>query len=199
MSVDTPLYRLLSATVELVWLATLWVLACLPVVTAPAATTALFRLARTRAESRAGAREFAAAMRAGFRRSTVAGGAWLVAGVVLAGDLWALTAAPDPVRVGAGAVLVAVVVVYLAATPYLFTALAGPDELTAPRLVRLAVLAALGTPATAVRCLIVLAACVTAVVVVWPLLFVVPALGATVLVRLCREPATAATALVAAP
>ncbi len=196
MTADTPLYRLLAAATELVWLTTLWLLACLPVVTAPAATTALFRLARTRSEARAGALEFVAAMRSGFRRSTVTGGGWLVAGAVLAGDLWAIAALPDAMRVGAGAVLISVLVVHLAATPYLFTALAEPD-LPGARVVRLAVLAALGTPGTAVRCLVVLAAGATAVVVVWPLVFVVPAVCAMVLARLCHAPATAATTLVA--
>ncbi len=195
-TVEAPLYRLLAATIELTWLATLWLVASLPVITAPAATVALFRLARSRSRDRVGARQFVAALRAGFGRSTMIGGLWLVAGVVVAGDLSALSAAPDPVRVGAGAILIAVGVGYLAATPYLFVALAETDG-TGPRIVRAAVLATLGTPATAVRCLIVLVGCGTAVIIAWPLIFVVPALGASVLGRLCHGPITAATVLAA--
>jgi uncharacterized membrane protein YesL len=194
VTVETPLYRFLSAAIELTWLATLWLLASVPVVTVPAATTALFRLARTRSETRVGAGRFIAAMRADVGRTTVIGGCWLVAGVILVADFWAFAPVPGLARVVASGALISIVVVYLAATPYLFTALA-ESELTGGRIVRLALLATLGTPATAVRCLIVLAACATAVVVIWPLVFVVPAIGATVLSRLCRGPVTDAVKL----
>src|SRR5688500_15215186 len=90
VTVETPLYRFVSAATELAWLATLWLLASIPLVTMPAATTALFRLARTRSETSVGARRFITTMRAVLGRTTVVGGCWLVAGVILVADFWAI-------------------------------------------------------------------------------------------------------------
>lgn len=186
MTGESLVYRLLSTVTELAWLAVLWLLAALPLVTLPAATVALFRVAGGRTGTVTGgtARRFFAAFAAGLGRSTRVGGGWLLAGAVLLGDFWAASRISGPVRVPLTGLLIALALAYAAATPFVFSALA--DRAGGWAAVRQALLATAGHPGAAVRCLVVEAACLTAVLVMWPLVLIVPAVGAAVLYRLCR-------------
>ncbi|MEQ7007081.1 DUF624 domain-containing protein [Actinopolymorpha sp. B17G11] len=195
--IDSQLYRALSGLTELAWLSVLWLVASLPVVTAPAATAAMFRLAGLRADGGTGRTSwrFLASFGADFGRSTRTGGAWLLAGVVLVADFRALDQVPDPARIPLTGVLVAALVAYAAATPYLFCLLAA-GRTSGPAAVRLAVLTMAANPAQTARILVVEAACLSAVVVVWPLLAIVPAVGAVALHRLCEAPLSRSFGLV---
>ena len=198
MTLESRLYRVLSAATELCWLSVLWVLTALPALSAPAATAALFRVVGLRADGVTGSTSshFFAAFTAGFGRVSRIGGAWLLAGAVLVGDLWAFPSLSGAARVPALGLLVSAGVAYAAATPYLLVALGDPT-MSATRTVRLAMTAMAGNPGQTVRCLIVEAACVTAVLALWPLVFIVPSLGAIALHALCREPVRNAGAVLA--
>jgi uncharacterized membrane protein YesL len=176
------LYRSVSAFTGLVWLTVLWLVASLPLVTAPAATVALFRVARGGLDGIT-ARGFFTAFTADLGRGTRAGGAWTLAGVVLLTDLWAAGRLPDPGRVPLTGLVLAAAVAYAAATPFLFGLLA-ERRFDGWAAIRLAVVTMAGNPGAAVRCLVVQAAGVTAVLLLWPLVLIVPAAGALVLVRL---------------
>lgn len=175
------MYRSVSAFTGLVWLAALWLVASLPLVTAPAATVALFRVAGGGLDGITARRFFA-----GFGRGTRTGGGWALAGVVLLTDLWAAGRLPEPARLPLTGLVLAAAVAYAAATPFLFGVLA-ERRAGGWAAIRLAVVTMAGRPGAALRCLVVEAACVTAVLVLWPLVLVVPAAGALVLVRLTGE------------
>lgn len=76
-SIDSPVFRALSTLADLVWLNLLWLLCCLPVFTAGAATAALYdvllRVTRDAPVHITGG--FFAAFRANFKKATVG---WLV-------------------------------------------------------------------------------------------------------------------------
>lgn len=86
---DGPLYRLLRVVTDLVYLNLLWLLACLPVVTAPAATAALFGVTRewTKGRQPPIGPSFVHFMRESARRSVAVGGVLAAAGGLIAADL----------------------------------------------------------------------------------------------------------------
>lgn len=89
---DSPIMRLLADLADLVVLNLLWLLCCLPIVTAGAATAALYRctLNMARTEKAWNAKAFFAAFRENFPKAT---GIWLIllaVLAVLAADIWLL-------------------------------------------------------------------------------------------------------------
>lgn len=104
---DSPFIHVLSDLADLVILNLLWLLCCLPVVTAGASTAALYRCTLNMAYLRGGrrARAFFTAFRENFRQATLL---WLILLAVLAlllADAW---------------------LVYQQAIPYAFSFLVGP-------------------------------------------------------------------------
>lgn len=83
------LNRFISVVGDQLTLSVLWLVGCLPLVTAPAATAALFEVVRQRrhGEQPALGRAYLAAFRRYARTALLTGYGWVGLGVVLAGDL----------------------------------------------------------------------------------------------------------------
>lgn len=119
-SIDSPLFRALSVLADLVWLNFLWLVCCLPVVTAGAATAALYdvllRMARDAPVHIAGG--FFAAFRVNFKKATLE---WLI---LLGAAALVLLDAYAAAALGGGLLLYALVLmgalVWLFVNVYLF-------------------------------------------------------------------------------
>jgi len=119
---DSPLMQRLTDLADLVILNLLWLLCSLPVVTAGAASAALYRctLNMVRRRGSWGGRSFFAAFRENFVQGT---GIWLIllaALAVLGADAWLLYGDVLPGRLLFGALLVLGVVLWLFETAYVF-------------------------------------------------------------------------------
>lgn len=176
------LNRFISALADQLLLSLLWLVSCLPVVTAPVATAALFEVIRCRPDSLP--RAFLTALREYLPHSLLVGYGWAAVGGVLLADLLVLSRWELPAGDLLQVALLAVLLLYALGTVTLFPVLvsyrARPFQL-----VRIAMLVALLFPARSLLGLIALA---SGVVVVWavPLtIILVPALVATALQRLC--------------
>lgn len=90
--VEKAVGSIVRVAVTAVYLELVWLLACLPVVTAPAATVSLLRVVAVwmRTGERPTARGLARVARAQLGPATVLGGGLLLVAVVLAGDLYAI-------------------------------------------------------------------------------------------------------------
>lgn len=90
MKPDNPVFRFFGRLGDLVGLNVLWLLCCLPVVTAGAATTALFYVARKMAlgEDYAVRRDFFHSLKANWKQGTLLGLGFLLAGALFFFDLW---------------------------------------------------------------------------------------------------------------
>jgi len=180
------LNRFRFSLVDHLLLSLLWLAGCLPVLTAPVATAALFEVARQRRADRDRplARSFLAALRAYLPHSLLVGYGWAAVGGVILADLMIVgrldLPAGDLLRVA----LLAVLLLYALGTVTLFPVLvsyrARPLEVA-----RIAMLVALLFPARSLPGLIVVASGVVAVWAVPLTIILVPALVATVLQRLC--------------
>lgn len=87
---DNPVFRSLGRLGDLVGLNVLWLLCCLPVVTAGAATTALFYVARKMAlgETCFVRRDFFRSFRANWKQGALLGLGFLLTGALFFFDLW---------------------------------------------------------------------------------------------------------------
>lgn len=179
------LNRFTSAAGHHLVLGLLWLVGCLPVVTAPVATAALFEVTRQRlrGDDPPPVRAFVAAARQYARPALTVGLAWAAIGAVLAADLLIAVqiggTAGDAVVVG----LLVLSALYALVSTSLFPVVVSFDASGRDHL-RTAVLVALTSP---VRGLLALAATVTAAAAVWtvPLaIILVPSLLATTVSRL---------------
>lgn len=87
---DSGVYRALVVATDYLLLNVLWLLCCLPAVTAPAATAAMFEVIRSRhrGEEHGGVvRGFLTAFRQYGARASAVGGLWCLLGLVLVADL----------------------------------------------------------------------------------------------------------------
>jgi uncharacterized membrane protein YesL len=179
------LNRFISQAADQLALSLLWLVGCLPLVTAPAATAALFEVVRQRRrgdEPAIGA-SFLAAFRQYLRTSMVVGYGWAALGAVLAGDLVIVDRmglpAGDALRVALLALLVLYALGSVALFPVLVSYQARPFSL-----MRTAVLVAVLFPGRALLGLAALAAAAMAVWAVPLAVIVAPGLAATAIQRL---------------
>lgn len=179
------LNRFISVLADQLALSLLWLVGCLPLVTAPAATAALFEVVRQRrrGDEPAIGRAYLAAFRQYLRTSLLVGYGWAALGAVLVGDLLIADRMGQPAGDLLQVALLALLLIYALGSVALFPVLvsyqAGPISL-----MRTAVLVALLAPG---RSLLALAAVTAAVTAVWavPLAIVVaPGLATTAVQRL---------------
>lgn len=182
------LNRFISGAVDHVTLSLCWLVGCLPVVTVPVATAALFEVVRLRGrgEEPAIGRSFLVAFRQYLPTALPVGFGWAALGGLLAADLLIVAWTVPPAGGVLQLALVALLLLYLLGSVALFPVLVSYH---APpgRLVRTAVLVALRFPG---RSLLGLAAVTAAVVTGWavPLTIVItPSLVATAVQRAYRD------------
>jgi uncharacterized membrane protein YesL len=181
------LNRFTSAASDHLLLSLLWLAGCLPVVTVPASTAALFEVTRQRTggDDVYPWRSYVAAFRQYARPTLALGLGWAALGAVLAVDLAIVTrmrgSAGDVLVVALLAVLILYALVSAALLPVVVSFDAPPrDQL------RTAVLVAVLSP---VRGPLAVAAVAGAVFVVWTVpvaILLLPSLVATVIMRLYR-------------
>lgn len=180
------LNRFISSLADHLLLSLLWLVGCLPVLTAPVATAALFEVTRRRHHGSGHplARSFLAALREYLPRSLLVGYGWVAVGGVLLADLMIVGRAELPAGDLLRVALLAVLLLYALGTVTLFPVLvsyrARPREVA-----RIAMLVALLFPARSLSGLVVVASGVVAVWAVPLTVIVVPALVANALQRLC--------------
>lgn len=182
------LNRFTAPVVTHLALSLLWLASCLPVVTAPAGTAALFEVARLRArgDDPELGRSFVLGFRQYFPTAALVGLGWAALGAILVADLLIVTRMAGPAGSALQVALLSLLVLYALVTVSLFPVLvshqAGPYQL-----VRTAALVTLLAPG---RALLGLATVGVAVAAVWaaPLsLIIAPSLTAAVLQRLYRN------------
>lgn len=95
---DNKLMLAIAAFGDMMWLTILWGVCCLPVITAGASTAAYMAALMAMAEERGGGvtRGFFRRLRENFRQATAMWLVMLLAGAVLALDLWACRAVREP-------------------------------------------------------------------------------------------------------
>jgi uncharacterized membrane protein YesL len=179
-----PLNRFIAAIADQLALSVLWLVGCLPLVTAPAATAALFEVARQRGrgDEPAIGRSYLAAFRQHLRSSMLVGYGWAALGAVLVGDLLIVgrmgLPAGDVLQVALFALLLLYALGSVALFPVLVSYQARPLAM-----IRKAVLVSLLFPG---RSLLALAAVTAAVAAAWvvPLaIVIVPGLAGTAVQR----------------
>jgi uncharacterized membrane protein YesL len=151
------IYRVLEAFTNLLYLNALWLLACLPLITAAPATAAMFGVIRRwqRDEEPPIARTFVALLREDFGRNVLLGFIWGAAGAVLVAD-FALVARIGALRLPLFVGLLALSVLYAAASVYLFPLMASSSA-GWRSLLKDALLYALSQPSSAFQGLVVVA------------------------------------------
>jgi uncharacterized membrane protein YesL len=161
-------------------LSLLWLVGCLPLVTAPAATAALFDTVRQPDTDPLGS--FLAAARRHFPTATVAGLAWTGLGGVLAADLVIAARMGGPSGDLLAVALLALTLLYGLGSMTLFPVLVTHQA----RPIRAAVLVALLHPGRSLLALAVVAAAGAAVWAVPLTIVIVPSLAAGLVWRLCQ-------------
>lgn len=165
---DSRLGRLLTAFTDHLILNVLWLLGCVPLVTAPAATAALFEVTRLRqrGDEPGIARAFLAASREHFRRALLLGVGWLVVACVLVLDVVIGNRMSGTVGTAVTIVIYAALLVFALASLALFPVLVSFD---APlrQILKTTILVPLLFPGRSVASLLVTAAAVL-VVASWP-------------------------------
>lgn len=178
------LNRFISVAGDHLALSLLWLLGCLPLVTAPLATTALFEVVRQRrhGEEPAIGRAYLAAFRRYPRTALLTGYGWAGLGLVLAGDLVIVDRMNPPAGEVFQVGLLVLLLLYTMGSVALFPVLVS-YQARPPALMRTAMVVALLFPA---RTGLALAAVTAAVAVTWavPLAIIVaPGLAATAVLR----------------
>ena len=151
------IYRVLEVFTNLVYLNVLWLVACIPVVTIPTATSAMFGVARrwVRGDEPPVAREFIRLFRADLRQSLIVGFAWGVIGAVLAMDFY-LIGQMETFRRPLYVALFVLVLLYAFASVYVFPVMVNYD-LGWTDVMKNALLFSLAAPFTTLQCLLIVA------------------------------------------
>lgn len=149
------IYRILEVFANLVYLNFLWLLACLPVVTIPVSTTAMFGIVRewVRGDEPPIARRFVSLFRENFRLGLIVGVIWALAGGALLLDLY-LIGRMGSLRAPLYVALFALALVYVCASVYLFPVMAHYD-LSTRDILKNALLFPGASPLVTVQCLLV--------------------------------------------
>lgn len=125
---ESRLNRFIAEVSDHLGLSLLWLAGCLPLVTAPVATAALFDVIRRR---RAGeepgiVRAFLSACREQLPAALLVGYGWAGVGAILAADLWIATRMDQPAGTVLQVVLLALLVIYALGSLALFPVLVSP-------------------------------------------------------------------------
>lgn len=174
------LNRFIPATGHHVTLGLLWLAGCLPVVTAPVATAALFEVTRLRqrGDDPPPVRAYLAAFRQYARPALAVGLGWTAIGALLAADLWIAVRIDGPAGDAALVGLLVLSALYALVSTALFPVLVSLDA--RPReLLRTAAVIALVSPARGLLALVAAAAAALAVWTVPLAVIVVPSLLAS--------------------
>lgn len=152
-------YTALQRLSDTVLLSVIWVVACLPVVTAGPATAAMFAVVRRWDEGQDAsvAPAFVRYFRENLRQGLISGIAGAAVASLLLADLMIAGALAPPIASSLGLIAVIAGVVVAATAVYLFPLMVTYD-LPLRRLVRLALMFAIGKPATTLACLAVIGA-----------------------------------------
>ncbi len=107
LNIDNPFFEFMSNLADLVMLNIIWVITCIPIVTIGAAQTALYRimLRRARGESNYPVREYLAAFKEDFVKSTKIWLVLLVSGGILGFDLMYMGRKWSPLGIAVGVLL----------------------------------------------------------------------------------------------
>lgn len=156
---DGRWYAALQRFSDTVLLSAVWAIACLPVVTAGPATAAMFAVVRGWDEGRdvSAVPAFARYFRENLRQGLISGLAGVAVASLLFADLVIAGALAPPIASTLGAIAAVAGVVIVATSVYLFPLMVTYD-LPLRRLVRSALMFAIGKPATTLACLAVIAA-----------------------------------------
>jgi uncharacterized membrane protein YesL len=178
-------HRVLEVFTNHVSLSLLWLLGCLPVVTIPASTAAVFAVTRRWADGDEPRllREFGSAFRRLFWRSSLVGALWLAAGAVLFLDFVIIGHMEAGARRPLWVLLAAFGVIYALTSANVGPALAGGD-VEWRRMVANAALVAAAQPLPTAASTLVLLSAATLVWVFPPVLLVLPSATAYVVTRL---------------
>ena len=178
------LNRFISVVGDQLTLSVLWLVGCLPLVTVPVATAALFEAVRRRRHGGEPAigRAFVAAFRRYARTALLTGYGWAVLGVVLAGDLVIVDRMDLPAGELLQVGLLVLLLLYAMGSAALFPVLVS-YQARPLQLVRTAMVVALLFPARTGLALAALAAAVAATWVVPVAIIFAPGLAATAVLR----------------
>jgi uncharacterized membrane protein YesL len=179
------IHAILEVFTNHVLLSLLWLVGCLPVVTIPASTAAMFAVTRRWADGDEPRllSEFGSAFRRLFWRSSLVGVAWLAAGAVLCLDFVIIGHMQAGVRRPLWVLLAGLSVIYALTSANVGPMLTGRD-VEWRRVVANAALVAAAQPLPTAASALVLASAATLVWVFPPVLLVLPSVTAYVVTRL---------------
>ena len=122
---DSRLYRFLETATNFLFLNIVWLLACLPVVTIPPATAALFGVVRewVRQEDAGVVGPFVRRFKENFVQSLIVGWLWMLLGAVLLFNLLAIRQMPGPLGLPSLVLVAVASLFYLTTSVYLYPVL----------------------------------------------------------------------------
>ena len=183
---DTKLYGWLETAVDLFLLNLMWLLACLPVVTAPPATAAMFGVVRDRARGKEAGifGAFALHLRRNFRQGLVVGVPWALFGGALFLDFLLAGRLTGGARAVALSLLVATGVLYALASVFLFPVMVHYDArwTSVPKN---ALLLSIGRLPTTLLCLLIVATTTALTIAVPALILITGSATAQAVYGLC--------------
>ena len=183
---ESRLYRVLEVCTNFLYLNLLWLVCCVPVVTIPSSTAAMFGVVRewTKQRESGVAGTFLAMFRDNFRQSLWIGFLWAIIGAVLAVDLAVVRGMGPPVREILYVLVFLIGFLYAFASVYLFPVMVNFNARWTD-VVRNALLFSVGSPITTLLCLIVFGAAVLAFLFLPVSIFVSGSITACLVYRLC--------------
>jgi len=183
---DTRIYRWAQVATDFFLLNLMWLLACLPVVTAPPATAAMFGVVRdwVREKESGVFGAFVLRFRQNFRQGLVVGVLWALFGGALFLDFLVANQLSGGAQVVMRSLLVLASVIYAFASVFLFPVMVHYDtKWTA--VPKNALLLSIGRLPTTLLCLLTVAAMATLTFVVPALILITGSLTAYAVYRLC--------------
>lgn len=183
---DTRIYRWAQTATDFFLLNLLWLLACLPVVTAFPATAAMFGVVRdwVRGKDSGVFATFVLRFRQNFWQSFVVGVLWVLFGGAIVLDLLLANELPGAAQVVMRSVLVLATILYAFTSVFLFPVMVHYDtKWTATP--KNALLLAVGRLPTTITCLLTFVTVAALTFFVPPLILVTGSLTAYVVYRLC--------------
>lgn len=183
---ESRLYRVLEVCTNFLYLNLLWLVCCVPVVTIPSSTAAMFGVVRewTKQRESGVAGTFLAMFRDNFRQSLWIGFLWAIIGAVLAVDLAVVRGMGPPVREILYVLVFLIGFLYTFASVYLFPVMVNFNARWTD-VIRNALLFSVGGPITTLLCLIVFGAAVLAFLFLPVSIFVSGSITAYLVYRLC--------------
>ena len=183
---DTKVYRWLETATDFLLLNLLWLAACLPVVTAPPATAAMFGVVRDRVRGDEGGlfRTFVFRFRQNFGQSLAVGALWALLGAALYADFLIANGLEGGAQILLRSLLFVAALLYALASVWLFPVMVHYDT-TWTGVLKNAVLLGVGRLPTTLLCLLTVTAAATLAAVVPFLVLVMGSVAAYAVYRLC--------------